>query len=199
MVNQIHSHLVAINVTLFRDLTLDLLAAISIINHRHIVEQTLPFLFASLPNNAPDRYDTEGRISYWVSLQALKKLCLQSELFETLVVRLTTKLDLIWPKVTNEEGEPAAAYAHALLKVLATNLSEKVERGHPDIAKYVDRLLPRLFNMALSAVLAQESGTRYNIDLRILEVIAKIITLVVQSLPVKYVNFHWWIQRCVRG
>ncbi|TFK74969.1 ARM repeat-containing protein [Pluteus cervinus] len=163
-----------------RDEALELLGTISGSNHQHVSSQTLPILFSSLPDHPPPRDDSASRQKYWLSLQSLKKLCRHSELFETLVIRLTTKLDLIWPTTFESETEPAAAYAHAILKTLGQTLSIKVEQRHPDVAKYVDRLLPRLFNLVLSTVLSTPDR---RVDQRILDVTAQIITLVVQVLP----------------
>ena len=81
------------------------------------------------------------------------------------------------------EEEPNAAHAHSLLKTIANTLSAKVDKGHLDIAKYIDRLVPRLYNLFLySALLGEGQGLAAN-DHRLVSVAGKIITLVVQGLP----------------
>ena len=42
------------------------------------------------------------------------------------------------------DAEPAAAYAHSILRTLADVLAARIERAHADVVKYVDRLVPRL-------------------------------------------------------
>ena len=76
------------------EVSLDLLSTISSFAPSHVSENTLPMLFTALPDRAPPRDAEAERVKYWRTLAALKKLCTQPDLFETLVVRFLTKLDL---------------------------------------------------------------------------------------------------------
>ncbi|KAF8889317.1 ARM repeat-containing protein [Infundibulicybe gibba] len=169
------------------DELLDLLITISTSSSpRHVEEQTLPLLFSALSDVAPEREANIERNKSWRILAALEKLCLQSELFETFIIRLTTKLDLLGVPAgerSPDAHEPAAAYAHAILKTISQTLSAKVNAGHPDVTKYVDRLLPRLYNLFIYSAL--DSGERELIatNPRLIAVAGEIITLVVQSVP----------------
>ncbi|TFK39917.1 Dos2-interacting transcription regulator of RNA-Pol-II-domain-containing protein [Crucibulum laeve] len=169
------------------DSILDLLSSISAISPRRVEEQTLPLLFSSLPDTSPPRDAAVERAKYFRVLSALNKLCAQPELFETLVVRLTTKLDLICVPTLEEnlevDLEPAAAYAHALLKTITSTLFTKVHQGHPDVAKYVDRLLPRVYNLFIYSALAHNPKAIIATDPRLVKVAGELITLVTQSLP----------------
>ncbi|KAI8996433.1 ARM repeat-containing protein [Trametes punicea] len=170
------------------DASLDLLSTISSFAPRHISGTTLPLLFTSLPDRAPPREAETERIRYWRTLAYLKKLCMQPDLFETLVVRLSTKLDLLCVPSSASAGdstadlEPAAAYAHSILKTLADVLSAKIELGHTDVMKYIDRLVPRLYNLFIYSALLAEERAMVATDLRLLAVAAQIITLVTQTL-----------------
>ncbi|KAI9458702.1 ARM repeat-containing protein [Russula earlei] len=145
-----------------RDEALDLLKVISIKTPSHIAEMTLPLLFSALPDQAPGRDDPN--------------------LFETLVVRLSVRLSLLYaPAAVPDDSEPSAAYVHALLSTLADVLSRKVENGDVDVQKYVDRLVPRLFNLTIHGALVA-TGNKSVADPRIIDVIARIVNLVVQSL-----------------
>lgn len=131
------------------------------------------------------------RSQYWRSLSALSKLCVQPELFETMVVRLLTKLDLICvPKSTtmvdDSEPELAVAYAHSILTALSIALETKAKHKHPDIPKYIDRLVSPLFNLFLYSALSSENLVATNS--RVISAAGKIITLVVRTLPVQYVS-----------
>ena len=86
--------------------------------------------------------------------------------------------------------EPAAAYAHSILKTLADVLAAKVELGHPDVVKYVDRLVPRLYNLFIYSALAAEERPMVATDPRLLAVTAQIVTLVTQTLSAAYVHFR---------
>lgn len=160
---------------------------------RHVQEQTLPLLFSSLPDKAPDREAASDRAKCWRTLSALTTLCVHPELFETLVIRLTTKLDLICaPRTsfeTREDAEPDSAYAHSLLKTIANTLSAKVDARHPDVPKYIDRLVPRLYNLFIYCALQPGSYIIAN-DPRLVSVAGDIIMLVTQCLPLQSVLFY---------
>ncbi|KAI9444495.1 ARM repeat-containing protein [Lactarius indigo] len=161
-----------------RDAALDLLKTISCKAPSHIAQMTLPLLFSTLPEQAPVREDIEGREKYRRGLSALSHLCAQPDLFETLVVRLSVRLSFLYaPTTVPEDTEPSAAYAHALLSTLA-------DRGDLDVPKYVDRLVPRLFNLAAYGILLAPGspGGAGVTDSRIIGVSARLVNLVVQSL-----------------
>ena len=112
------------------------------------------------------------------------------ELFEILIIRLTTKVDLIctpMAKYALEDEESNAAYAHSLLKTIATTLSLKVDKSHPDIAKYIDRLVPRLYNLFIYSALSAERPV-LAADPRLVSAAGEIITLVVQCVPLPSVH-----------
>jgi DNA repair/transcription protein MET18/MMS19 len=148
-------------------------------------------LFSSLSDKAPARADTTNRARYRRILSALSKLCIQQELFETLVVRLSTKLDLVCLPNTsyrqNDEwdSETSAAYAHAILTALANTLRMKVDLRHADVPKYVDRLVFPLYNLFIYSSLVQVDDSRVATDTRVIDIAAQIITLVVQTLPIQ--------------
>ncbi|KAI0258930.1 ARM repeat-containing protein [Gloeopeniophorella convolvens] len=160
---------------------LDLLKTISTKTPSHIAQITLPLLFSVLPDQAPARDDATSRERYLAALAALAHLCEHPDLFETLVVRLSVRLSLLRPPAA--DPEPTAAYAHALLSTLAGVLARKVARGDTDVQKYIERLVPRLFNLTAHAVLAPADGEGVPADPRIIGVAARLVNLVVQSLP----------------
>ncbi|KZT67370.1 ARM repeat-containing protein [Daedalea quercina L-15889] len=166
------------------DSALDLLTTISASAPCHVAETTLPLLFSSLPDRAPPRDAQAARLKYWRTLASLTKLCTQPDLFETLVVRLLTKLDLVCvpPNVEDGDMEPGAAYAHSLLRTVVDVLRTKVESGHADVIKYVDRLVPRLYNLFIYSTLMSNGTYMVATDPRLVSVAAQVITLVVQML-----------------
>ena len=86
------------------------------------------------------------------------------------------------PPPAEEELETAAAYAHSILKTLANVLSAKLDEGHTDVVKYIDRLVPRLYNLFIYSALVGEERPMAATDPRLLSVAAHIVTLVSQSL-----------------
>lgn len=189
---------------LFSDAILDLLSAVAKVNHRPVESQTLPILFSSLPDAPPARLAIPERMKILNVLSALETLCVQTQLFETLVIRLTTKLDLICipnassltpSSATEEEVELHAAYAHWMLITLAKTLQKKVDRDDPDVVKYIESLVPRIFNLfVFAAFVVSEGGDDEETERwkkrvsvatnpRLVQKAGEIVTLVVQSLP----------------
>ncbi|KDQ61341.1 hypothetical protein JAAARDRAFT_190123 [Jaapia argillacea MUCL 33604] len=165
------------------DALLELLVSISSHSPRHVEETTLPLLFSSLPDSASPREADSERAKYWRTLTSLKKLCSQSALFETLVIRLSTKLDFICEQgaAPTTDLEPTAAYAHALLHTLADVLTSKVKDDHPDVPKYIERLAPRLYNLFIYSALKSDGSASVATDPRLIKVAGRVITLILQA------------------
>ncbi|KAF8757616.1 RNAPII transcription regulator C-terminal [Rhizoctonia solani] len=112
-----------------------------------------PMLFAALPDKAPARDADEERAKYWAILSALATLCEAPTLFEVLVIRLSTKLEIICG-TGPADRECTAAYASALLQTISNVLARKSEAAHPDVPKYLDRLLPTLLTSVVTAAIS---------------------------------------------
>lgn len=109
-----------------------------------------------------------------------------------LVVRLITKLDLLCSSGAAsgvDDTEPTAAYAHSILRTISDALATKVEKGHMDVPKYIDRLLPRLYHLHIYSALTPGEDTVGTVaaDARLVAVSAEIVTLIVQSENAQYV------------
>ncbi|PBK72546.1 ARM repeat-containing protein [Armillaria solidipes] len=166
--------------------TLKLLTTITTIAPHHVVDQTLPLLFNDLPDRAPPRDAVADRIKYRRVLTALSTLCQQPELFEVFMIRLTTRVELLCSATDIEADlEPRAAYAHAILKSIAQTMSSKVDEKHADVPKYIDRLVPRLFNLFIYSALTSDGGYVIATDPRLILVAEDIISLVTQCLTVE--------------
>ncbi|TEB36758.1 ARM repeat-containing protein [Coprinellus micaceus] len=145
------------------DGVLELLGSIAEVAPQIVVEQTLPILFSGLPDVAPAREAAAGRAQAWKALSYLQTLCTEPQLFDTLVVRLTTKLEHL---------------------TLANTLQVKVSKKHADVAKYLERLVVRLFKIFVySALEFKETAATFLEDPRLLQAAAQCMTLVVRSLP----------------
>ncbi|KAG1764825.1 ARM repeat-containing protein [Suillus occidentalis] len=160
------------------DVTTDALALLSSvagIAPHHLSSQTLPTLFSFLPDVTPPRDATAQRAFYWRALSSLSALCVQPQLFEILVVRLVAKLDLLCAispaRIIDQES--TSAYAHAILTALANTLDVKVSSKDVDV--------PKLY---LDAALASSEVVAVAADPRLLQVGARIIRLVSQTLNV---------------
>lgn len=157
-----------------------------------VVESTtLPLLFHHLPDNAPAIDDTTARDQYRSILKSLSELCVQPALFETLVVRITTKLDLFTSpseapndvdQTDAEYNECQVAYAHDLLSTLSATIDVKIEQKHVDVVKHFDRIIPRLYTLVVSA--AGTDGALFR-DKRLLALVGRITETLMWELSVE--------------
>jgi DNA repair/transcription protein MET18/MMS19 len=137
---------------------------------RHVEMQTLPLLFAGLPDEPVHRDDETRRQSVWRTLEFLGKLCVHPGLFNVLVVRMLAKVDLLVAHLPSHDSsspmaEPGAdsreqehqeagvAYAHACLHTLATVLEKKVGAKDVDVERHVHKLVPQLFGLFIASAL----------------------------------------------
>jgi len=160
---------------------LGLLNTITDISPMSVEELALPVLIEQLPDRPPARDDTKAQARITSALAALRTLCAHPVLFERLVVRLSTKIDLV---VTTEgAGDMASAYVRIMFSTLSGLLNEKLEKGHTDVGKYVERLVPALYYLFLRRTGEDENMDQVILDDKVVDGAAEIITLVVSALP----------------
>ncbi|WVQ79530.1 hypothetical protein IAT38_001629 [Cryptococcus sp. DSM 104549] len=169
--------------------------------HPTIIESTtLPLLFHNLPDSAPALEAVTEREKYRSILGSLAALCVQPALFQTLVIRVTTKLDLLAsspfraPSVvlddpmdggaspSTDERECTIAYAWDLLNTLSTVIDTKRKEKHVDIGKYFDQLVPRLYTLVVVAAQARGGGEPLFRDRRLVGVVARVTEKLVWEL-----------------
>ncbi|EJT48863.1 hypothetical protein A1Q1_02122 [Trichosporon asahii var. asahii CBS 2479] len=131
------------------------LKSIAASNPTIVQNSTLPLLFHALPDSAPAADDSAAREAYRRVLKALTELCAAPALFQTLVVRITTKLDLL--STAAGDAECTAAYAWDLLHAVRVVLDAKLGDKHVDVPKYYAEIVPRFTQLA---VVAAQSADR---------------------------------------
>lgn len=153
--------------------------------HSPIVESvTLPLLFHRLPDQAPSTTDVTAREKYRSILHSLSEICVQPSLFQTLVIRINTKLEIlssasqrtVLDSDTPEQArECAVAYAWDLVNALSTVVDAKLAAKHADLVRYFDQIVPRLYGLAVTAAVPRV-GTVVPVfrDRRLLSVISRI-------------------------
>jgi DNA repair/transcription protein MET18/MMS19 len=180
---------------------LNVLGAISDVNTKALEDTTLPLLFNSLPSYGPPRTAHAERAKSRNVLASLATLCLQPTLFETLVIRLYAKLDLIYAPSRQQDPEVDAecdsAYACAILITLRDVLQQKVEKRHADVPKYAESLGEPLFWLFIrgsttpvhSSANAETLSTITS-DSRVISAAGKIISILIRSLASESVHLH---------
>lgn len=84
-------------------------------------------------------------------------------------------VDMEGGEVRDAQRECTVAYGYALLHCLLSVTKAKLEAKHVDLPKYFDKLVPRLFSLAVSALRTDAPGDALFLDRRLLEISAKII------------------------
>lgn len=164
---------------------LNVLSSVSQISPKIVEDSTLPLLFSTLPDIAPSRDSVSDHIRYRQILNNLVSLCTPPSLFETFIIRLSTKLDLIFSQ--RDGGLPGveanAAYAHYILLSVSKVLKAKTQLGHVDIPKYVDRLLPRIYKLFVQGQQRSEKGTALSDYPQLVQVTGRVMEQVIQTVP----------------
>lgn len=165
--------------------SLNVLSSISQISPKIVENSTLPLLFSTLPDTAPSRDSVADHVRYRQILNNLVSLCTPPSLFETFIIRLSTKLDLIFSQSGDDlsDVEPNAAYAHYILLSISKVLKAKTQLGHMDIPKYVDRLLPRIYKLFVQGPQRSEKGTAISDYPQLVQVTGRVIEQVIQTVP----------------
>ena len=157
-----------------------LLNTITDISPTPVEELALPVLIEQLPDQPPPRDDMKAQARITNALAALRTICVHPVLFERLVIRLSAKIDLIVKTAGTEDM--VSAYVHIILSTLSGLLGEKLEKGHGDVGKYVERLVPSLYYLFLRGTGEDENMDQVILDVKVVDGAAEIISLVVSAL-----------------
>ena len=163
---------------------LDGLVSISKLYPAVIEQTTLPLLFAQLPSTVSSN-SMESSTAYKRALESLASLCLQADLFELLALRLLARLEGICStdfSASTDDLKLNSLYAHHLLLTLQAVLRVKIKNGDEDVAKYVDKFLPRLFGMFVLPTLTKGSLSEVAMDRRVIVDAGKVIGSILQKV-----------------
>lgn len=172
---------------------LDALNSLAQLHPSDIEEITLPPLIQLLPDTPPRREDSAAISEYKVALAALATLCVSPALFDTFLIRVLSRVELLSSTPSEQSAEAtsqAVLYAHHLLTTLRVVVEKKVKAGHRDIASCASRVLHRLFGLFISRNLEASSGHTVAASTKLIGDAGRIITLLVQQMDERYVNIN---------
>lgn len=191
-----------------RGAALDGLRDIARVNPRVLEETTLPLLFARLPDRMPPG-DGQDKVKGVVrrALGALARLCHQEKLFDMLVVKLFTKLELTCatPSLTSEERDGNVGYVRGLLTTVLTVLEEKVHdvSSANELARYGATLPSRLFSLVLTGAMRVKADEEPPVatDEKVIRDVGRLLTVLVRTLAVdKQTELaHWMYGALLNG
>ncbi|PWN52408.1 hypothetical protein IE53DRAFT_378181 [Violaceomyces palustris] len=123
------------------------------------------------------------------SLGAISRLCLIPQVFDIVVVRLFTKLELCCNKKSEGEEEESEeikeankGYARGIILTLQTLLDEKKARGHRDLARHGQNLPQRIVKLVLSGLGDQVTQAGISASQEIVADCSKLLATLVRTI-----------------
>lgn len=169
---------------------LTVLQTLTSISPKTIEEISLPILFGFLPDTAPSKGDVDGREGCIHALSSLEVLCTHPHLFERLIVHLTTKIEIVNSQTIDTGSgldldglEASIVYAHAMFKTLDAVITKKLDQDDKDVAKYIERFVPRLYYLFFEAAVSTDGQKPVGQDPRLISDASEIVSSIVSVLP----------------
>lgn len=160
---------------------------IAILHARKVETIVLPPLFNLLPDRISVHQEKEDADRYRLALGALATLCVHQDLFESLAIRILSRLDLVCASAPDTFAGKSKniLYAHHLLTTLRTVLQRKASAGHTDIAKHADRILVRLYSLFAKPAVDGSTNLPIAQDARLIDNVGRIAMCFTQQMDEK--------------
>ncbi|PYI25720.1 DNA repair/transcription protein [Aspergillus indologenus CBS 114.80] len=140
---------------------------------RLILDITFPAFVATLPDSV------EANSGYMNTLDVLAKISVEKDIFETLVRRLLSKLNIL----LQQEQSGSVEYPRAILLTILYVMNQRKMEEDPNLEFYYDKIVVSLCRSA--AVTATSTTTSNNIlrDATVLDILGRVCNLLVRALP----------------
>ncbi|RAH45596.1 MET18/MMS19 family protein [Aspergillus brunneoviolaceus CBS 621.78] len=141
---------------------------------RLILDITFPAFVATLPDSVE-----EADSGYLNTLDVLAKISVEKDIFETLVRRLLSKLNIL----LQQEQSGSVEYPRAILLTILYVMNQRKMEEDPNLDFYYDKIVASLCRSA--AVTATSTTTSNNIlsDATVLDILGRVCNLLVRALP----------------
>jgi DNA repair/transcription protein MET18/MMS19 len=146
------------------------LAEISKSNPRLISDITFPRFMATLPDSDPEA------THYLTTLEGLAQISVEKELFDTLIRRLLSKLDVVLA------GDSRATYPRAILSTILYVFEREGIEKDPNLETYYNKIVIGLFQRAALPMAQDGYGSALNDD-SVLDVLGRLAGVIVSSFP----------------
>lgn len=149
------------------------LAEVSKYKSQLIVDITFPAFLSALPDS-----DTGKDLKYISVLESLAQISTEKDVFETLVRRLLSRLDLI----LSPGNTSTSAYPRAILMTIFYAMERRGLENDANVKFYYDKIV---CNLCQQAALASTSDANANPlrDAAVLDTLGRLCNLIVRSLP----------------
>ncbi|KKZ62697.1 hypothetical protein EMCG_00381 [[Emmonsia] crescens] len=149
------------------------LAGISKHKPRLIMDIAFPAFVAKLPDS-----DQGADPVYLTTLESLAQISIEKDIFETLVRRLLSKLEI----VLQSGNTSTSAYPRAILLTILYAMDRKGLENDSSISYYYDQILVKLCRRAAIATMENDTATAMK-DSSVLDVLGRLCNVIVRSLP----------------
>jgi DNA repair/transcription protein MET18/MMS19 len=154
-----------------------------------ILDITFPAFLAELPDSETvERLDASIKVrkGYKEILAALAQVSTERAIFEALLRRLFSKLDIVLSSTTALRALLMVAtttimYPHAIIGTIYLVLQKKSQRSDVDVPSYMETLLPTFFDMIIVPATTKGPRTRTLCNREILHVVSLIVNTIVRA------------------
>jgi DNA repair/transcription protein MET18/MMS19 len=167
---------------------LEALAEVAKIKPQLILDITFPAFLAELPDTETgERRDASMKVrkGYKEILAAFAQVSTERAIFEVLLRRLFSKLDIVLSSIPSSVAglmlaTSTVTYPHAIIGTIYLVLQKKSLRSDVDLPSYMETLLPTLLNKIVPATITGPH-TRILCSREILHVVSLIVNTVVRT------------------
>jgi DNA repair/transcription protein MET18/MMS19 len=171
---------------------LEALAEVANIKPQLILDITFPAFLAELPDTETgERRDASMKVrkGYKEILAAFAQVSTERAIFEVLLRRLFSKLDIVLsstptPVASLTIATSTITYPHAIIGTIYLVLQKKSLRSDVDLPSYMETLLPTLLNKIIVPATINGPHTRVLCSREILHVVSLIVNTVVRTCDV---------------
>ncbi|KAB8071442.1 RNAPII transcription regulator C-terminal-domain-containing protein [Aspergillus leporis] len=149
------------------------LAEISRHKPRLIMDITFPAFVATLPD-----FDDGTNSNYLATLESLAQISVEKDIFDTLVRRLLSKLNIL----LQQEQIGSVAYPRAILVAILYVMGQRKMDQDPNLELYYDKIV---VDMCRNVTTSASGKAKNNIlsDATVLDTLGRLSNLIVRSLP----------------
>ncbi|KAE8351996.1 ARM repeat-containing protein [Aspergillus coremiiformis] len=158
------------------DLKKEAIAALTEISKhkpRLIMDITFPAFVATLPDS-----DDGTNSNYLTTLESLAQISVEKDIFETLVRRLLSKLNILLQK----EQPGSVAYPRAILVTILYVMSQRKMDQDPHLELYYDKIVVSMCRDVAASASGKAKNNILN-DATVLDTLGRLCNLIVRSLP----------------
>ncbi|RAL09797.1 MET18/MMS19 family protein [Aspergillus homomorphus CBS 101889] len=141
---------------------------------RLILDITFPAFVATLPDSTD-----EADSGYMNTLDVLAQISVEKDIFETLVRRLLSKLNLL----LQQEQSGSVEYPRTILLTILYVMNKRKMEEDPSLEFYYDKIVVGLCRSAAATSTSAKAPNNILSDVSVLDILGRVCNLIVRALP----------------